>query len=74
MLLHHHCSFTTGHCLSLTAQLLCSTWLVHGIVITLSQKSDIMQQKSERVTVVKMNDCHSKIVTVDRYDTDLGLP
>ena len=48
--------------------------LVHGIVISLSQKSDIMQQKSERVTIVKKNDCHSKIVTVDRYDTDLGLP
>ena len=27
-----------------------------------------MQQKSERVTMVKKSDCHSKIVTVDRYD------
>ena len=26
-----------------------------------------MQQKSERVTMVKKSDCHSKIVTVDRY-------
>ena len=38
--------------------------------LTLSQKkSDIMQQKSERVTMVKKSDWHSKIVTVDMYDT-----
>ena len=29
-----------------------------------------MQQKSERVTMVKKSDCHSKIVTVDRYVQD----
>ena len=67
----HYCSFNTGHCLSMTAQLFCSTCGVlesmGELVITLSQKSDIMQQKSERVTMVKKSDCHSKIVTVDRY-------